>query len=323
MEISAVSQKIYSQVNRAKNILLITHQNPDADALGSLASFEQWLRNLSKNYTKFCLTQPAKNLSWLIDFEPLVAEGEKLIQENYDLAIIFDSGDLAYAGVDKIIPRLNPRPLIINIDHHPTNIFFGDINLVDPSAVSTTEIIYQLFKLLKIKISAKIASAMLAGIIGDTYNFTNPNTNCQSLISASNLLLAGANLDLISSSIFKNKTVEILKIWGEILVRLSYNPELKIVSTVVTADDLKGNLPVAEITDGVANFLNNLAGVKAALILEQQEQGLIKGSFRTNDDLIDVSKLARILGGGGHRKAAGFKIKGQLARTESGEWQIV
>jgi phosphoesterase RecJ-like protein len=79
----------------------------------------------------------------------------------------------------------------------------------------------------------------------------------------------------------------------------------------------------SELTEGVANFLNNLGSVKAAMILEQQDDLTIKGSLRTNDDLIDVSKLAKLLGGGGHRKAAGFKIKGKLVETEEGFWQIV
>ena len=149
---------------------------------------------------------------------------------------------------------------------------------------------------------------MLAGIIDDTYNFTNPNTNFQSLETASKLLLAGAQLTQVSDSILKTKTITTLKIWGEVLIRLSYNSQFDMVTTVITREDLDSHLAGAEVTEGVANFLNNLAGVKAALILQQQEPDLIKGSLRTNNDLIDVAKLAKMLGGGGHRKAAGFKV---------------
>lgn len=323
MDFYTTCQKIYSSVNSAQSVLLIAHQSPDADALGSLAAFSYWLKDLAKNQTKFCLHQPAKNLAWLVNFEPLLTDIEKLVKEDYDLVVILDSGDLKYAGVDNILADFKTKALIINIDHHATNQNFGDINLVDPKAVSTTEIIYQIFKSLKIKISPRTASVLLAGIIGDTYNFTNPNTNYQSLATASNLLLAGARLDQVSDSIFKNKTVETLKIWGNILIRLTYNSQFKIVSTVVTEEDFKNYLSSAEVTEGVANFLNNLAGVKAALILQQLESGIVKGSLRTNDDLIDVAKLAKMLGGGGHRKAAGFKIKGRLVKTEVGGWEIV
>ncbi len=286
-------------------------------------ALSEWFDQLGKTYTKFCLNQPAANLNWLVNFEPLATDTQLLFNNRYDLVIILDSSDLQYAGVTDISAKFSPKPTIINIDHHFTNQNFGSINLVDPTAVSTTEIIYHFFKLLKVKISPRIASVLLAGIIGDTYNFTNPNTNYQSLATASDLLLAGARLEQVSDSILKNKTIDTLKIWGKILVRLKYNPKLKVVSTVVTENDLKDQSSGQEVTEGVANFLNNLAGVKAALILQQQEPGIIKGSLRTNDDLIDVSKLAKMLGGGGHRKAAGFKVKGQLVRTESGQWQII
>ena len=322
MDIYSLSQKIHFQIQKANNVLLIAHQNPDADALGSLMAFSQWLKELGKNHTKFCLNQPVDNLNWILNYEPLVTDFKKLVDNNYDLIIILDSGDLKYAGVENILDTI-PSPFIINIDHHTTNLNFGHINVVDPLAVSTTEVIYRIFKILRLKIDTKTASALLAGIIGDTYNFTNPNTNYQSLATASELLLVGARLDQVSDSIFKNKTVETLKIWGEILVRLSYNSKLKVVSTVVTKDDLKDNLSLSDVTEGVANFLNNLAGVKAALILQQQGSDLVKGSFRTNDDLIDVSKLAKILGGGGHKKAAGFTINGKLTQTKQGYWQIV
>jgi len=323
MDFNVISRKIYSQISGANNILLIIHPNPDADALGSLAALNYWLIDLGKKPTKFCLNQVVGNLAWIVNFEPLATDFEELVKNNYDLVIVLDSGDLKYAGVDKFFSQFSPKPLIINIDHHLTNQYFGDINLVNLSAASTTEIIYQFFKLLKVKISPKIASALLAGIIGDTYNFTNPNTSFQSLETAAHLLVAGARIDRINDSIFKNKTLETLKIWGEILIRLSYNADLGVVSTIVTESDLKENLSPSEVTEGIANFLNNLTGVKASLILQQEAGRIIKGSFRTGDDLIDVSELAKILGGGGHRKAAGFRVKGQLVKTKEGGWQIV
>jgi len=322
MEVSATSQKIYNHIRQASNILLIAHQRPDADALGSMAVLSSWLQTLGKNHTKFCIDQPPNNLTWLFNFQSIISNPAYLAEQNYDLIIVLDSGDLQYAGVAEIVNNFSVRPYLINIDHHATNQNFGDINLVDPTAVSTTEIIFQLFKALKIKISASQADALLAGIIFDTYNFTNPNTNHQSLQTASQLLLAGASLNQISDSILKNKTITTLQIWGKILVRLSYNEKLSVVTTVITQRDLADEVAGTEVTEGIANFLNNLSGVKAALIL-QQEGEMVRGSLRTNDDLIDVSKLAKLLGGGGHRKAAGFRINGKLVETEEGYWQIV
>lgn len=322
MDFTATSQKIKQALLQAKNILVIAHQQPDADALGSLVAVSHWAAELGITSTKFCLDQPTDNLRWLLDFEPVVTNPVTVLAQTFDLVFVVDSGDLRYAGVDQVVPQLAGKPVIINIDHHATNEYFGAINLVDTSAVSTTAILYQLFKTLGVKISAQVASAMLAGIIFDTYNFTNPNTNHSALSIASRLLTAGASLPQVSDSILKTKTVEALKVWGQILMRLSYNPSLGIATTVVTAQDLQSGLTNTEVSEGVANFLNNLSGVKAALILQEQDGGVIKGSFRTNDASVDVAELAKVFGGGGHKKAAGFKVKGRLVQNQAGHWQI-
>lgn len=323
MEISAIGQKINTLVRQSQNILVIAHQQPDADCLGSLMALSDWFKLLGKKHTKFCIDQPPDNLGWLVNFEPVESDPEWVIKQNYDLVIVVDSGDLKYAGVDSMLPQLLGQPTVINIDHHATNQNFGQLNLVDQTAVSTSVILYELFRNLGVEISRPAASALLAGIIFDTYNFTNPNTNQRSLEVAARLLSAGASLPQVSDSILKTKTVESLKVWGKILLRLTYNPKFSVATTVITAEDLHDSVTPTEVTEGVANFLNNLTGVKAALILQQQGNGIIKGSLRTNDDLIDVAKLARMLGGGGHKKASGFKIKGKLVEDNQGNWKIV
>jgi len=318
------SQKINQLVRPANNILIAIHQNPDADALGSLLAINEWLDSLGKQYTNFCAEFKTKVVDFfLFDYDSIISDPNDLIKQEYDLLIVLDSGDLKHAGLVEILPRLSFSSGIINIDHHATNKNFGEVNLVNAEAVSTTEIIYQLFRFLKIDITPKIATALLAGIIYDTYSFTNPNTTYNCLETASVLLLSGARLPAINDSILKNKTVGILKLWGKVLARLSRNDEFNIVTTVITQNDLQSQDKPEEVTDGIANFLNNLSDVNAVLILQQQENGLVKGSLRTNNDLIDVSNLAKILGGGGHRKAAGFSVAGELIRDKDGLWKIV
>ncbi len=116
--------------------------------------------------------------------------------------------------------------------------------------------------------------------------------------------------------------MEVLKIWGEILIHLNYNAEFESVSTIILDESAGDKLADIDLAEGIANFLNNLTGIKIVIILQQRENNIIKGSLRTNDDLIDVSQLAKILGGGGHRKAAGFRISGELVKSENGHWQI-
>jgi phosphoesterase RecJ-like protein len=317
-------QKIYRQIIRANNILLVSHRQPDADAIGSLSAFGYWLDSLGKKHLKFCEDQPPVNLRWLLNYQPLVTDWQTVVANHFEVIVVLDSGDLQFAGIKDLLPQLTTDLVLINIDHHISNQYFGQLNLVDSKAASTTEIIYQLFKDWQVKISSLMASSLLAGLIYDTYNFTNPNTNRLSLLAAADLLVAGAGLTQVSNAVLKNKTLETLQVWGKALSRLTYNKKFGLATTVISQDDLPANhLAVSEITEGIANLLNNLSGVKAALVLQQQTPDTIKGSLRTNSDLIDVAKLAKILGGGGHRQAAGFKIKGRLVCDQDGYWQII
>lgn len=322
MEIATSSQKIKSVLIQASHVLLVGHQRPDADALGSLAAFSYWLDLLGINHERFCYGFPANALEWLVSVEPIYSDKNQLVAKQFDVVVVLDSGDLKYAGADELIDQFVERPFIINIDHHATNRNFGDLNLVDVTAASTTEIIFNLLKAQEVKFTPKVATALLAGLIFDTYNFTNPNTTFKTLATASTLVAAGASLSQVSETVLRNKTVDTLQVWGNALSQLTVNHELGIATTIISHNDI-ANGQSAEVAEGAANFLNNLSGVKAAMILQEMPDGTIKGSLRTNDDKIDVSKLAQYFGGGGHRKAAGFKINGKIISDERGGWQIV
>ena len=330
MDFSLTVKKIEHVISRASRVLLVGHQRPDADALGSIQAFGGWLRQLNIDYVCYCADRADNpNLEFLTDWEPYVTTPEEVLGQRYDLIVVFDSGDLEYAGTDQLVQRLSPRPIIVNIDHHFTNLAYGDINLVDASAASTTEILHRFFNQLRVAVTPQMSSALLAGIINDTYNFTNANTGYATLAAASRLLAQGANLQHVSQAILQTKPLAAMQFWGETLLRLEYNKEWELATVVITHADvakLESQMPrnagdPREVTEGVANFLNNLGGVKAALVLREQSDGTIKGSFRTNDDLIDVSALAKMLGGGGHRKAAGFTLAGRLEQTPRG-WQV-
>jgi len=323
MDIERHSQQIQSVLTAAKHVLVITHPQPDADAVGSVAAMAQWLASLNTTHTVFCVDQPPSHLSWLVNFQPFIINPIVAAAGAYDAIIVMDCGDLKYAGVIDWLPAIKQKIPIINIDHHATNSHFGDINIVDTEAASTTEILFHLFRDRAFSLNAHVANALLAGIVFDTYNFTNPNTSQRALTVASALLSAGAGLTHVSEMVLRTKSVGTLQAWGQALTRLSFNPRWNVASTVITVNDVEAGVSVPEIAEGAANFLNNVGGVDAALILHELPDGIIKGSFRTNSDLIDVSKLAMLCGGGGHKKAAGFRLKGRLVKTDEGYWQII
>ena len=318
-----ISKQIYNEIMKAKNILIVPHQNPDGDALGSVSSLAHYFNRINKPYTVFCVTPMPINLTI---YPHLIhpSSAEAIWQDkSFDVIIVMDSGDLKYAGIDKHVAKLEHEPIIINIDHHATNQKFGHYNLVMPSASSASEIIYYFIKKNNIEIDKKMASAIMLGLITDTENFTNPGTTVSSFTVASDLIKKGANFNLLKSLFLKNKTIPALKLWGTVLSRLEKNQVLDIVYTYITQEDLILNQASETEIEGITNFLNNLNEGRGALILKQLEPGKIKGSFRTTRDDFDVSAIAKILGGGGHRKAAGFTIPGTIEEALNKIWEEI
>ncbi|NIV99513.1 hypothetical protein GWN26_10420 [Candidatus Saccharibacteria bacterium] len=225
-----------------------------------------------------------------------------------------------YAGVHEIIEGLKEDLPIINIDHHATNQNYGQLNLVDAEASSTAEVVYNFFSHNNVKIDKHIATALLVGILTDTTNFTNPGTTVSSMRVASELISHGARTNEISKNLLKNKSIDALRLWGKTLARLEENKELNMAIAVIKKEDFTDIQSPGEAVEGVANFLNALLNVSLVLVLRETDDGFVKGSFRSTD--VDVSQIAQALGGGGHKKAAGFTIKGKLDKVD-GRWQIV
>ena len=136
------------------------------------------------------------------------------------------------------------------------------------------------------------------------------------------MLSKGANVREVLNYTSKNKNINILKGWGFALSRLQYNKDYDIVFTLLTKDDLRELGIAKQELEGLANFFNSLKDAKIVLVLYELGDGRVKGSLRTNKDNVDVSKLAGLFGGGGHKKAAGFEIEGRLEKIEEG-WRIV
>lgn len=316
------AKQIHNIILQAEKILLVAHQNPDGDALGSLSSLSHYLNHLGKNHRSFCATAVSPKLQSLPHLVKTSADNN-VWQECPDVIIVFDSGDLKYAGIADCIKNLTHRFTIINIDHHATNPRYGHYNLVIPQASSTAEVLYFFFKANGIVINKNMAIALLTGLITDTENFTNPGTTINSLKIASELIHRGANFNQIRSWFIKDKTIPALKLWGAVLSRLRKHEELDIIYTCITQADLK-EYDVSDMeNEGIANFLNNMNEGRAALILKENLDNKVKGSFRTTRNGVDVSAWAKQLGGGGHQKAAGFTVNGGIDEVLERVWKIL
>ncbi|MBU1130769.1 DHH family phosphoesterase [Patescibacteria group bacterium] len=314
-------QKIKQAIDEAKNILAITHQKPDGDGLGAICALASYLTSLRKNYQLFCL-DPVPDSGIFLPLAHQITADRSVFNNQYDLIIILDSGDLQHAGIDQLLENYKHQYTLVNIDHHITNQGYGDLNLVLAEKSSVSEIVYNLFHIWHFPICKEVATALLNGIIFDTGAFSNAATSLSSLEAASHLLNLGARHKEINESQIRNKSLGLLKLWGRAFERLTYNPHYDLAFTVITQQDIKECQASPEATEGIANFFNELAGAKIALVLKEEPDGQIKGSLRTTYDDIDVGQLAKNWGGGGHKKAAGFSVKGRLVYNEN-RWKIV
>ncbi|RJR31967.1 hypothetical protein C4569_00880 [Candidatus Parcubacteria bacterium] len=312
-------KKALNLINSSHKIILSFHKKPDGDALGAVCAMSYFLESQKKDYFIFCSDKILRQYTFLSFPKIFETDPARAKIFNPDLIILLDTGDSRYSCLPALDEFSCPK---INIDHHISNELFGQVNIVMPELSSTAEIIYNFFRFAGHRIAKEEATGLLAGLIFDTGNFSNANTFFSTLQAASDLVRYGARLPQVNEFTVRNKSVSALQLWGKVLMRLSYNEKYKTAVTIITQEDIKKYKVDDEAVAGVANFLNNLSEVNATIVLKEEADGLIKGSMRTNRDDVDLSLLARIFGGGGHAKAAGFTISGRLSKTESG-WKII
>ena len=219
------------------------------------------------------------------------------------------------------------KPYIIEFDHHEHQESYADLEVRLPDRASTTEIIYEFFRANDKKINKVIASCILIGLMSDTGHFVHPNSSSKALEVSSQMLLCGASLKKISNYIKGENTLAALKIWGKVLSTLKVDPETKFAFVALSEEDLlefqaeKESGAIHSIFSDIVSFISYLAGVSVALLL-REEKGRVKGSLRANNSSIDVSNLAALFGGGGHKRAAGFSLEGKLKKTKNG-WSVL
>lgn len=310
---------IIATIQRAHHALIVSHRKPDGDTIGAALALRHYCLGLNKTVTNFCLDPAAEYLHFLPDAAALGPHHAVWTDPTVDLVIVVDSGDLRYAGVEDLVPRL-PRPYtLINIDHHVTNPGYGQINLVDSTASSTCEIVYHLLDSVR-AVDHAVATCLLTGLITDTGNLTNLATTASAVHVASRLVAKGANLSLISKHTLQHRPFNTLRLWGRALARLHEDPKTGMVVTALALQDIHDCNADDEAVSGISNFLNGLdqAASKAVLVLTQTAPDVIKGSLRTTNPLLDVTEFAKLYGGGGHKKAAGFTLAGNLEIISNG-----
>ena len=314
----AVFDEIKTAILPVQKILIISHKSPDADTIGANLALREALENLGKTVESACINPVPQNCIFLKKSDTFLSDFEP---ENYDLIITVDCGGYKLTGFTDKKPVLLDRHAtnLINIDHHPSNDHFGRVNLVMSETPSTCFILFLMFTYYGWNISQEMATAMLHGIYYDTGSFMHSNTTAATLRVAARLKALGADLEKCTKEQFHTSPINKLKLYGRAFSHASINSKNAVVS-ILTKEDFYELGASQEDASGLINYLNHVPQTKFSLLLTEDPSGLIKGSLRTQDEQIDLSEIAQLFGGGGHKKAAGFSIKGRLSPKTS--WQI-
>jgi phosphoesterase RecJ-like protein len=285
--------------------LLTSHSNPDGDSIGSVLALRSILTRLGKS-AEICLhdTCPVRYL-FLQDCDITYGCYGDL---SYNAGIVLDTSD--YSRLGCIASAVQRLPLVINIDHHRSNNYFGDINFVDTHASSMAETIVDLAELLSIPLTLKESEQLYAALISDSGSFRFPNTTARSLKTGMELVRNGVNPGQICSRIYFQHSLMNFSLLAEALKTLKIEKNGKIASCYIDEkvfDELHVNM---EELENFANYPRSLKGISVG-ILFVQKGALVKVSFRSNG-MVNVDQLAAHFGGGGHSTAAGCQIRGSL-----------
>lgn len=315
--------QIKKLITESEQVLIISHRKPDGDTLGAmLALFLALKFQLGKEVFLLCADEVPEHFRFLPNFFEIKQEIDPE-KKGIDLVITVDVAVKALLGLDDLLLSIFSHEIkTINIDHHHDNSSYADLNLVLESS-STSEIIFHLIGELGLKVDSKIATCLLTGIYTDTGSFQNDNTTPETFRVASQLILKGARLGLINRNVFRDKPISRLRLWGRALSHVQRDQKRGVNVSVITQKDLEECGATLEDLEGVVNMINAIPDTRATILLSEQEKNEIKGSIRTDSDEIDVSQIASLFGGGGHRKASGFSIPGRLERTGEGSWKII
>jgi phosphoesterase RecJ-like protein len=234
----------------------------------------------------------------------------------FDLIMTFDTGNLEHLGpiYDQNTELFFQAP-IINVDHHASNTSFGQVNLVDVISASATQVTFALLKEMekhynKKLINPDIATLLLAGIITDTGSFQHANTSPNAMETAAELLDLGARQQEIIRHIYKTKKLSTLKLWGIVLSKVQVDPLHRMVWSTISKQDLMEAGAESEETGTIIDdLLSNAPGGEVIMLIKEQLEGYISVSMRSTTDSVNVGKICGEFGGGGHVRAAGFKIR--------------
>ena len=299
---------IKEEIEKANSIVLLTHENPDGDAIGSTLAFYLALKQLGKE-VDIIIPKFSRTFAFLPGAEKIMKEGTKT---QYDLAIALDSADLK--RLNGWVNYFEDAKVTVSIDHRGSNQMYADFNFVNPAAPACAQILVTVLEFLQVEITKDIGTCILTGIITDTGGFKYPGVTAETFEFASWLLGIGVNVSEIYKKVLQVKTKSNFELSKIAMDRLEFLEDGKIAYTYITNEDLEKVNAETGDHEGLVEIGRDVEGVEVSIFLREEEKG-IKASLRSNDYL-NVSDVCIAFGGGGHPRAAGCTIIGTMEHAK-------
>lgn len=299
-------QKFDELVKSSKNILIISHVNPDGDTLGAMCALRSAIYDQYKKKAEMLILS---KLPRIYEFLPNINEAKSLNQfdksREYDLVVAVD-----VASLDRLVDAqvlFEKAKNSVNIDHHRTNDKYGDLAIVEPKASSTGEVLYKMLNALNWKISLDTAIAVYAAILTDTGGFRFENTNSEVFKVASELTQMGINPKELYKKCYESKSKAAVMFQSYCVSKAFFTCEDRIAYTIVYKKDIEKYAVGDDATDGIAETLRAITTTDVSFVVKEVDAKICKISMRSKK--VDVAKVCSVFGGGGHKFAAGCTIK--------------
>ncbi len=300
-------EDLLKKIRLGNRFLLTSHINPDGDAIGSELGLARILRQMGKGA-----------VVWNHDTTPTIYRplpGSERIHtgeeppagfpEKFDAIIVLECPSPDRTGIEKY---LSERP-VINIDHHLGNQCYGSVNWVDSAAPAVGEMVYRLSQGLKLALDPETASCLYLTLVTDTGGFRFSNSTPAAFEAAASLVRDGAHPEQVSQWLYESQPLAVVKLVGEMLQTLQIHDGGRVATTRLTPDMFERVGAAPGDSEGLIDYPRSIAGVDAVALIRQRDDGTHKVSLRSRGE-VDVEKIARQHGGGGHRNAAGFVAEG-------------
>lgn len=302
--------KIYEEINNAESVVILTHENPDGDAVGTSLALYTALKLSGKTNVDLIIPEYPKTFDFLPNADEIKKEGSR---ESYDLAIAVDCSTVKM--LNGWAEYFENAETSIVIDHHGTNTMFGDYNFVNPDAPACAEVMIVVLNHFKIEITKNIGTCLLVGIITDTGGFKSSGVTAETFEFVAELLNKGVNVSETYRKVLQVKTRSAFELMRLATSRIEFFENGKIAFTYITLEDQERlNCSIGD-HEGIVDFGRDVEGVEISIFVRAIKNKGLKVSLRSNN--VNVDEMALVFGGGGHSKAAGFSINGDLESVKN------